>query len=275
MPSAKLRFGRNWGPRGGSSPVRLGRYRFLEIAGRHRWIFVGFTLTLSAAALAYSLALAPVYSASAVIGFRVSELDQEAVRLLRLQPQPVSSAYIVPDSIIAAEPGASSAIAERTARALPDGDAAAVRNAVSLGPVSSVITEPAPAGTTATLRVTARHPKRTLVARLANTFAEQYIEFRRQAVALQANQALAASRTRLGAIGSSPLERIPAGSLRRRTEEIPVLASLEGRNLTVIERARQPEDARSPHPLRNTLVAAILGLWLASAITVAREYRPT
>jgi receptor protein-tyrosine kinase len=105
--------------------------------------------------------------------------------------------------------------------------------------------------------ITATDPKPAFAPRLANTFAEQYIAFRRSADRSKVNDALRLVQRQL---------RDPAlagrRNLQNRAEELRILASLQTGNAELVQRASVPSSPSSPNVFRNTLLAGVVGLLL-------------
>ena len=120
-----------------------------------------------------------------------------------------------------------------------------------------------------TIKATDNDPE--FAALLANTFAREYVAFRRERDRAKVGEALALVERRLAAM--TPEERAGrAGQdLEGSARELELLAALQTGNAEVVQRARPPTSASSPKPLRSLAIAFVLGLLLAVGLTLIRE----
>jgi polysaccharide biosynthesis transport protein len=119
------------------------------------------------------------------------------------------------------------------------------------------------------IEATARSPG--FAAKLANTFANQYIAFRRKAdrakissaqVPLQRQIAALPPRERFGAFGQS---------LQKRLSQLKVLASLQTGNAELLQPAQVPRGASSPKPVRNGAIGVFFGILIGIALALVAE----
>jgi hypothetical protein len=204
-------------------------------------------VVVSAAVYLASSALEPSYRASAELTFNLPVLEQDLVRLLDLEPVPLARANVLPDTVIAAEPSARSRIARQVASRLRGVTPADVLMSVKVGHIKPNAGSLPGAAAFGTLLVTATADRPEKAAALANLFASGYVDFRARALRAQ-------TRTSLTRLGDS--------------QELEVLRSLAEDTVTLSRHADIPALAISPRPTRNTLVAAVLGLWLGLMMAV-------
>ena len=144
-------------------------------------------------------------------------------------------------------------VMDETARALSDGfTRERVREAVEIssGQDSDLVT----------IEATDSDPR--MAAQIANTFAAEYIDFRRRADREMIEETTRLVERRLE--GLSPEEREgPTGRvLERRLEELKILSSLQTGNVEQVQVAEPPEERSAPKPARNGLIGVVLGLML-------------
>jgi capsular exopolysaccharide synthesis family protein len=110
--------------------------------------------------------------------------------------------------------------------------------------------------------ISATEPGRSLAARVANTYAEQYILSRQAAERSQIAGAQAQIQNELA--GLTPQQKTGAvgQSLLNRANELRLLAALQTGNAELVQRATAPTSPSSPQTKRNTIFGALLGLVL-------------
>lgn len=118
----------------------------------------------------------------------------------------------------------------------------------------------------ATVAVTDPSPIRA--ARIANAFATQYIDFRRKADRAKIEDASRLIQRELSQLTAAQRAAPQGQTLRRRSDEVRILASLQTGNAELVQAADVPEARSSPNPLRAGILGVFLGVLLA-AITVA------
>ncbi len=227
---------------------------------------LGLSILLPGGVLLVSSSMKPTYTASAGLAFSLPALEQDLVRVLALEPVPLPSAIVLSDTITAAEPGARSLIEKQVARRVPGIRPYEVREAVEVGRIevetvagppafgSAPIEVPVAGG----LRIEVRTGQPGTAAAMANAYAEGYIDVRSRSL-----EALVRDRTGAQNTGASD----------RAVRELEVLRAVAPNAVSVFRRATVPSTVSSPRPVRNTLVAAVLGIWLGLAAALALERR--
>jgi receptor protein-tyrosine kinase len=124
--------------------------------------------------------------------------------------------------------------------------------------------------------VTDEIPRRA--ARVANTFAAEYVAFRRAATREIYTQALARVRRKQAQLSRSTRGRVASRSevaqarrLRSQANELDLLASVQTGGAQVVQRARVPSSPVSPKPSRNYLLGGFIGLLLGFALATMRD----
>jgi capsular exopolysaccharide synthesis family protein len=228
------------------------------IRGRRDLILL-CALVVPLVALALSLTQQKRYSATAGLLFRDAQLDQKLF----------NSSVLPPSSDPAREAATNSdlvgleAIAQRTATALGGRETpGAVAGAISTSPE----------GQSNIVNITATDPNPAFAARLANTYAQQFIAFRRDADRAKIADAQQLVQTQLNELRRSGEAGSPSGvSLQGRAEELGILASLQTGNAELVQPAHVPTSPSSPKTKRNAVLGVLLGLLLGIAAALLLE----
>ena len=128
------------------------------------------------------------------------------------------------------------------------------------------------------LEATAGSPR--TAALVANTFAEEFVAFRRAADRTNIQETrrlirgelerLVRTRRRASSDERRSLTR-RIRTLERRVDDLGILASIQTGNALVVDRATPPDSPSSPKPVRNTLLGGLAGLLLGIAVALTRE----
>ncbi len=235
-----------------------GLERSLQVLRRRKWLILLCLLVVSESALGLSLLQPKEYDATAQLLFRDPQLADKVFGSTVLAPS------IDPDREAATNDQLASLeeVADRTSRLYRGRltlDDIRAKVSVQSTPKSNVVA------------VTASDSNPAAAARLANAYAEQYIAFRREADRSKIDEARGLVDRQYQAL--SPVER--AGrrgrSLQDRSEQLQIVASLQTGNAELVGRARPPEAASSPKPLRNSILGAVVGLMLGVALALLLE----
>ncbi len=108
-------------------------------------------------------------------------------------------------------------------------------------------------------------------AKVANTFARQFIAFRAQTDKSKLLQAKRLAEANFDSLTPAQQEGVRGQSLSRASERLGVLASLQTGNAELVQPATEPTSPSSPKPLRNGLLGAILGLLLGIGLAFLFE----
>ena len=240
-------------------PGGLSLPNLLQALRRRLGVLVLCLVLTPAAALAVSLLQEKQYTATASLLFRDPQFDQKLFGSTFVQESqdPAREAATNVELVSLEE------VADRTARRLGRGLS---------GEDVSEATEVEAEGQSDVVSISATAPDPQFAARLANTFGEEYVDFRREADRSTIREAQQLVRSELR--GLSPKERRAESgqSLAERLNQLGVLASLQTGNAELAETARPPDDPASPKPLRNALLGLVLGalLGLGLALLVDR-----
>ncbi len=235
-----------------SSPAVSTLFRVL----RRRVAIVAIcTLLVPAALLAFSLSREKQYSASASLLFRDPQLDQKLFGSTFLAPSNDPDREAATNvKLVSLE-----AVANRTESRLRGVDAVKGKVEVSAEGQSDVVS------------IMATDPDPKTAAQIANTFAKEYIGFRRDADRAKISEAQQLVSTRLSELPPDQRSKERGTSLRDRSEQLQILASLQTGNAELVERATAPSSASSPKVARNTVLGVFLGLMLGVALALLLE----
>lgn len=222
---------------------------FLRILARRWWLVAFSCVAVAAIAVGYSLTQRQQYTASASLLFRDPGFDQKLFGTSFFVPSidPVREAAT--NSTLVSLP----TIANRTASALRSGlTPADVAKKVSVKSSGQADVD--------TVSATDQSPSEA--ARLANTYAQQYVLFRQQA---DRNKIVAAQRLVQSKLASQSLAALPKperNQLESLDGQLRVLAALQTGNAELVQPARVPSSPSLPKTRRNGLLGALVGLFL-------------
>lgn len=120
------------------------------------------------------------------------------------------------------------------------------------------------AGTSDVVTVTAEWGSPTEAAAIANAFAAEIADFRRQAARADIQRAIDALKETMpedSGVGGEPSPAVL--TTQTRLSELETLKALQTGNVQVVEQATPPESRTSPTPLRTSLIAGLVALVLA------------
>jgi succinoglycan biosynthesis transport protein ExoP len=227
---------------------------------RRRWLLVVFTaLAVPLAALGFSLSQTEEYTAESSLLFRDAGVDQQLF----------GSAFFSESSDPEREAATNirlvslDGVANRTAAALP-----ALR--LSGSEVSGKI-DVSEEGDSDIATIAATDEDPAVASRLANTFAREFIEFRRQADRSTIQRAQRLVQAQLDRLPPEETESSEAAQLRQREQELRILASLQTGDVELVQRAKPPSSPSSPKTQRNVALGLVLGLLLGIAVALLRE----
>ena len=211
-----------------------------------------------ASALAFSLLQEKQYTSEASLLFRDPGLDQKLFGSTFLQPSRDPNREAATNiKLVSLE-----AVAERTARALPGN--------LSAKDVSAKVDVTAEGQSdVASVKATDKDPG--FAARLANTFAQQYIDFRREADRSKIREAQQLVTRQLDALTSAEKAGPDGRSIRERSEQLQILASLQTGNSELVQRAEVSDSASSPKTARNVALGVVFGLLLGIGLAFLVE----
>jgi capsular exopolysaccharide synthesis family protein len=242
------------GPRrqGVDEPVEVRRY--VDAVRRGRWLIL--TLAVTAGLVAYLLSsLAPDrYTATAIIVKRVSAASTDTVNVdsLARELSTIGQLLVTTDVLGRAADKVGDG---ETATSLSQSVKSTVNPDANLINVSATATE---------------DPKKaaTIANAVADTFVTEQADVSRQ----QYEAARQGLLQQLNTINrSDPAAQQQEQAIRQRLSDISVAQAAAGIDLSVAQRAGVPKSRTSPRPLRNSVIALFLGLFVAVLIALARD----
>jgi capsular exopolysaccharide synthesis family protein len=224
---------------------------------RRRWLTIVVAVLIAAgAALGLSLLQDKTYAATSALVFG----DQPSISGLFSQGSSGSNSDPARVAATTVELVAARDVVDRTAQVMhlsPNfvGDAIDVKGKG----VSNVVS------------VTASAHSPRLAASLANTYAAQYIELRREADRTDLKAAQDALTRKLDGLPASQRRSSIGRLLQQRLDELAVQGPLDTGSVRIAERAFEPNTASSPNIKLNTVLGAVIGLLLGLGIATLRE----
>lgn len=233
--------------------------RILTVLRRRAGLIVLCTLLTAAAAVVFSLLQEKKYTATASLlfrdpGFSKTLFGGEGVQLTGTDATRQAATNVQLVSL--------SAVSERTAQALGGNLTADV--------ISDEI-DIAAEGQSDVVSIKATDPDPAQAQLLANTFAQEFIDFRAEADRTKLLDAKRLAERQYDRL--SPEEKVgPRGAqLSRGAERLGILASLQTGNAELVQPARLPTSASSPQPRRNGVLGVIVGLMLGVGLAFLFE----
>lgn len=261
-------------------PDELELRDYLRVLRRRQWIVIVVTAVVVTVALAVSFLQTPVYEGTAE---------------LLLQPRSTESLFDPNTGQRVGDPNRNVQTEIEVMKSRP------VREAVEeeLGVAQAPLVSASPVGQTDVIRVSAESTDPEQAARIANAYAESYIDFRREkavsdlldaAVEVQAKiteieQQLAAIDERLDAAPPGERGQLEAtlgperntllsqqSLFRQKLDQLQVDSALKTGGAQLVTPATAPTSPVRPTPVRNGVVALVVGLILGVGLAFLREY---
>ena len=231
----------------------------LRVLRRRLWIVALLTLLVPAIALVYSLLAEKEYRATASLLFRDPQLDEKLFGSTFVGESTDEARAAATNLELISLDVVAARTAERVGGGLTPGDVTRSIDTSSEGQADVVTIE-------------ASSPDPASAAKLANEFGRQFIAFRRDADREKISSAISLVERQLDELPESAANGADARSLRRRLQELQILASLQTGNAELVQLAEPPSAPAAPRPLRNTVLGLLVGLLLgiAAALVVER-----
>jgi len=224
---------------------------YVRVMWRRKWLVLGVAAILTALALAYSFAKTPLYKASAQlvyesqlnVGDPLSVAGGVDSAELQLELSGVDSALASPDLVEGVEVKLGSAVSESTDEisAAPDSDTGSTASSN-------------------TVSITAVSPSAEMAARVANAYADAFVDSRKAREQARVRQAEQVIQSRLDTFRGAALESADYLTLQQRLQDLQILEATVTGNFRVLVPATVPQAPFSPKPLRNGLIALMGGL---------------
>lgn len=221
---------------------------YLRPAWERKWLILGFSLLVTAAAVAYSLSLPKQYTASTRLFLQSSALDQ---LLSGVSPEQTERTTLNQSKLLESE-----SVARAAARKLD-----------LKGDPESLLAdfEATPEEGSDFLQVVATREDPKQAADLANAVAQAFGGLQRQAAQERAREALSAAERQLEAVRSDPQSIGEADEIRKTIRDLRLVTDLPASNVVQVDPAETPTAPSSPKPLRNGIFAFLISLLIAVA----------
>ncbi|HKP91732.1 MAG TPA: polysaccharide biosynthesis tyrosine autokinase [Thermoleophilaceae bacterium] len=214
---------------------------------------------VAGAATVYSLAQPKEYTAKAVLLFRNPGFDQSILGGDAFAPvQDATREAATNERLVALAVVGDRAARELGGKKLSGSDLSSKVEIASEGPSNLV-------------GINATDGKPRQAARIANAFAREYVQFRRDADRDKVNQAKILSERQLQGMSPTELKGERARLLRQRLDQLETLASLQTGNAELVQPATPPTSPSAPTPLKNGVLAGFFGLLLGLALALLLE----
>lgn len=231
---------------------RSGLDQTLLVLRRRWWLIAAMAILVAGCAVGFSLLQQKKYTASASLLFRDTQFDQELFGNNFVPPSNTDPTQAQATNVdLVSLP----VIATLTAQALH----------LSPSLISSELSVSGTGQSTiAKISVTDPNPQRA--AEIANTYADQYILFRRQADRSKISAAQQLVQRQLAALGPAKRSSSVGQSLQNRANQLQILAALQTGNAEVVQSAGVPSSPSSPKTKRNGILGGVVGLLLGIAL---------
>jgi succinoglycan biosynthesis transport protein ExoP len=235
-----------------------GAFSLLRAVRRRLGIVLLCVVLLPAAALTFSQLEAKQYSASASLLFRDPQLDQKLFGSTVFAPSTDPTREAATNvKLVSLD-----TVAARTAKRLPGG--------MTASEVQSKV-EVSSEGASDVASIVATDTDPQFAAKLANTFAQEFIAFRREADRSKISSARQLVQQQLNRLDPEQRNGEQGRSLRTQSEQLSILAALQTGNAELVQPASVPTSASSPKPVRNTILGLVLGLLMGVGLAVLLE----
>lgn len=222
--------------------------RAVQIARRNWVLLLICFLVVPGAALAYSLAQTPEYTATASLLFTEkdnSQVDPERAAATNLELVSLDQ------------------VAALTVSGLEDAE-------LTVSDVSDGVSVTA-AGESDVVKVEATNEDPALAAKIANEFAKQFIAFRRDANRNKVLKAQGLVEARLNELTPAQREGPEGDALEDRKRDLGVNATLQTGEAQLVQPATEPSSPSTPKTTRNVALGILLGLVLGISLALLRD----
>ncbi len=223
----------------------------LRVLRERKWVIIAIVVIVVGAVLGASLKMTPEYEATAQVLRQTAALDRTLFG---------TSVFDSQDAQLQLQTGANlvklNAVAEMVKKDL--GSPLTTQSLRAMVTVATV-------NQYDVIRITAQSPDPNQAAAVANSFARQFIIYRRQADQAVLVAAQAQVQDELDKMSSAGLASNRGKVLIQKLEELGVLASMQTGGFALVQPAAVPASPSSPKPLKNTAFA-LLGALVAGAL---------
>lgn len=229
----------------------------LAILRRRAPIIALCLILVAASAFAFSKAQTKKYTATASLVFNNAQISQQVAGLQAVNTNEPKAQQSTNIKLLEIGPTAT-----QTAQKLDDG--------LTEKQVKASL-EVSAEGESNVVDVASTWTSPTMAARIANTYADQFVDDQLRSNHHYFASALALVEKQLHSL--SPQQRLaPQGlALQDRAQSLAILAELQAGNVQVVQHATVPTSPSSPKVTRNTILGAILGLLLGIGLAFLLE----
>jgi polysaccharide biosynthesis transport protein len=231
---------------------------FIAALRRRWWVIVLVAAVGAAAAYVLSSHQPKRYTAHSALLFLNSHLDQELVGKSIVADNTDPTRQAATNQSLVELP----TVSRMVARQLGIG-AGRVQSDVSFGSDA----------TSDVMNVSVTDHSPSMAASIANSYVQQYIEFRKAAAIAQLDTAETLVVSKLAAIPSSQFGGTVAQSLVADRNELDLLKSAQTGNAEVVQTAGRPRTASFPSPKKDGALGLLLGLLVGTALVAVLERR--
>jgi capsular exopolysaccharide synthesis family protein len=230
----------------------LGFEHALKVIRRRGWIIVLCIVLAGAAAFAISHAQTKEYTATAALLFKNQTVAEQASGVqatVQTDPQGQRDTNLTLVQL-------GDLVAQRTASAL--------RLGLTSGEIKSAVTA-SPQGQSNIVLVAATWTNPVVAAKIANAYTKAFVQQQRQSDQATIQSGIALVRQQYTSLSPADQRSAQGQTLLDRMESLRVLKALQG-DTQVVQSASVPSAPSSPKVFRNTLLGAVLGLFLGLGV---------
>jgi tyrosine-protein kinase len=232
--------------------------QWLKVIRRRWWIVVICGVISGVAAFAFSAFQHKKYTASASLLFEDPGFDQMIFGTSLFTPSQDPAQLAATDIDLVSLP----TVSQRSSEAL--------HGAVSPSRIRDEVTvSPAGQSNVANISVTDTNPVRA--ARIANTYATQFIRYRQSADRAKIAGALSTIQHQLNQVSATGKNNPAQQSLLNRANQLRILSALQTGNAELVQSATVPYSPSSPHTNRNAVLGGFLGLLFGFGVVFLLE----
>lgn len=241
------------GPHLGAQPAD-----YFRVVRERKWVILAVMVLAVGLALGYSLRQTPLYQATAVILRQTAALDQTLFG---------TTVFQFEDATRQLQTGANLVKLNVVGQMVKDD----LHSEHTVGALLHMTTV-TPVNSSDVIRVSAASPDPNEVAAVADSFARQFIKYRKEA-----NQSILAAAdaqvvAELSQMTAAELASERGITLTQKHEELGILQSMQTGGFELVQEASVPQSPFSPRPVRNTGFALVGGLVLGILLAFLLDY---
>ncbi|HMT06099.1 MAG TPA: polysaccharide biosynthesis tyrosine autokinase [Solirubrobacterales bacterium] len=229
----------------------------LLVLRRRIWVILGCVLLVAGAALVFSLIQTKQYSSTSSLLFRDPGFDQSLFGSQVFNSTDPSREAATNLNLVSLD-----AVAELTADDLGSG-----LTGDDVAGIVTVETE----GASNVVSITALDPDPEFAARVANSFAESYVKFRRDADRSKIAGAIALVEREYRSLNPDQQESDEGQTLKKQVGRLQALGALQTGNAEIVQTAEAASSPTIPKTGRNVSLGILLGLLLGVAAALLME----